>query len=81
MNEEPLRPTLPSMPPRMTHFDTISDDAKKSVSLRGLRRATAINAVAMAREHAQRGSEPYNQNEADVIMAIMELLDKVAGAT
>ena len=72
--QEPLRP---SMPPRMTHFDDIGDAAKRSVSMRGLRRALAINAVQMAREHANRGAEPFTQSDADVIMAITELLDKV----
>jgi hypothetical protein len=35
----------------------------------------------MAREHADRSSEPFSQNEADVIMAITELLDKVAASS
>jgi hypothetical protein len=69
-----LRPRVP-----MTHFDDIGDAAKRSVSLRGLRRALAINAVQMAREHAGRSNEPWSQNEADVVMAITELLDKVTG--
>jgi hypothetical protein len=61
----------------MTHFDTIGDNAKRSVALRGLRRAIAINAVQMARDHGNRGGEPFTQNDADVIIAITELLDKV----
>jgi hypothetical protein len=67
--------------PRLDHFDDISNGAKKSVQQRGLRRAIAINAVVMAREHADRSSEPFSQNEADVIMAITELLDKVAASS
>jgi peroxiredoxin len=64
----------------MSHFDDIGDIAKKSVGMRSLRRAAAVNAVVMAREHAQRALEPFTQSDADVIMAIMELLEKVAGA-
>jgi hypothetical protein len=66
---------------RMTHFDDISNGAKRSVQLRGLRRAIAINAVTLAKEHAGREKEPYSQQEADVIMAITELLDKVSEAS
>lgn len=46
---------------------------------RGLRRAAAVNAVTMARSHAGRHEEPYSQSDADTIMAITELLDRVAG--
>ena len=67
------RPRIP-----LTHFDDIGDSVKRSVSLRGLRRALAVNAVQMAREHANHGTEAWTQNEADVVMAIVELLDKVA---
>ena len=47
--------------------------------LRSVRRAIAINAVTTAREHAGTNGDPYSQSDADVIMAIMELLDRVAG--
>jgi hypothetical protein len=47
--------------------------------LRSIRRAIAFNAVNMARQHAGTNEEPISQNDADVIMAIMELLDRVAG--
>lgn len=67
--------------PRMEHFDDISNGAKMKVQQRGLRRAIAINAVVLAREHAGRGKEPFSQQEADVIMAITELLDKVSEAS
>ena len=60
-------------------FDDISNGAKMKVQQRGLRRAIAMNAVQMAREHGDKGKEPWSQNEADVVMAITELLDKVAG--
>jgi hypothetical protein len=63
---------------RGTQFDDISNGAKREVQQRGLRRAIAINAVVMAREHAKRGSDPFSQQDADVIMYITELLDKVA---
>jgi hypothetical protein len=67
--------------PRLDHFDDISNDAKMKVQQRGLRRAIAINAVVLAREHARRSKEPFSQSEADVIMAITELLDKVSEAS
>jgi hypothetical protein len=67
--------------PRLDHFDDISNSAKMKVQQRGLRRAISINAVQMAREHADRGTEPFSQQEADVIMAITELLDKVSEAS
>jgi hypothetical protein len=63
---------------RLTHFDDISNGAKREVQQRGLRRAIAINAVVMAREHANRAGDPFTQQDADVIMYITELLDKVA---
>lgn len=59
-------------------FASISNGAKMKVQQRGLRRALAINAVQMARDHAGRGKEPFSQQEADVVMAITELLDKVS---
>jgi hypothetical protein len=67
-------------PERLTHFDDISNDARIKVQQRGLRRAIAINAVMLAREHADRKDEPVSQQEADVIMVITELLDKVSEA-
>ena len=67
--------------PRLDHFDDIGNGAKIKVQQRGLRRAIAINAVVMAREHAGRGKEPFSQQEADVIMAVTELLDKVSEAS
>jgi hypothetical protein len=62
-------------------FDDISNGAKMKVQQRGLRRALAINGVLMAREHSGRSKEPVSQQEADVIMAITELLDKVSEAS
>jgi hypothetical protein len=59
-------------------FTNISDGATRAVQQRGLRRAIAVNAVVMAREHANRANEPFTQSDADVIMYITELLDKVA---
>lgn len=64
------------------HADTaksIGDAAAHKMRLRGYRRAIAINAVVMAREHADRATEPFSQSDADVVMYITELLDKVAG--
>ena len=65
-------------------FQRIAEDPLKEVAnerrrLRSIRRAIAINAVTTAREHAGTNGDPYSQSDADVIMAIMELLDRVAG--
>ena len=69
---------------RLTHFDRIPDEqlrevASQRIDQRAQRRAAAINAVQLSREHAGQAEAPFSQNEADVIMAIMELLDRVAG--
>jgi len=66
--------------PRLAQFDEGPSNSRdtRAVSLRGLRRALAVNAVVMAREHANRAKEPFSQQDADVIMYITELLDKVA---
>jgi hypothetical protein len=72
MNEAPKNAEKPE-------FADISNGAARKVQQRGLRRAIAINAVVMAREHAERNDEPFTQSDADVIMYITELLDKVAG--
>jgi hypothetical protein len=71
-----LADTTPSQDPQ---FADISNGATAKVQQRGLRRALAVNAVLMARDHAGRTSEPVSQQDADVIMYITELLDKVAG--
>jgi hypothetical protein len=68
----------PYVPKDAPTFANISDGAARSVQQRGLRRAIAVNAVVMAREHAERATEPFTQADADVIMYITELLDKVA---
>jgi hypothetical protein len=65
--------------PTSDDFTNISGDIR-AVQQRGLRRAIAVNAVVMAREHANRTHEPFTQSDADVIMYITELLDKVASA-
>jgi hypothetical protein len=88
MNETPERPVYPAMPPRLAHkeFDTIGDAAVKEQhdkmkrEQRGWRRAAAINAVQMARDHAGKSdNDAYSGEESDVVVMIMELLDKVAG--
>jgi hypothetical protein len=61
-----------------TTFKDISNGATRLVQQRGLRRAIAVNGVVMARDHAGRATEPFTQSDADVIMYIIELLDKVA---
>jgi hypothetical protein len=80
-DQEPTRPTLSPMPPRMAHkeFDSISDVANERLKGRGQRRAVAINAVQMAREQGGRGKETWTTEESDILVAIMDLLDKVAG--
>lgn len=67
----------------MIDFDAIADDKLKEVAderkrLRAIRRAWAVNGVTMARIHAGRHEEPYSQSDADVIMLMTELLDRVA---
>lgn len=57
----------------------ITAPAATKLEQRAERRAAALNAVDLARRHANRNEEPYSQSEADVIMVIMELLDRVAG--
>jgi hypothetical protein len=59
-------------------FTDISNGATRLIQQRGLRRQLAVNAVVMAREHAGRAGEPFSQADADVIMYITELLDKLA---
>jgi hypothetical protein len=59
-------------------FTDISNGAARAVQQRSLRRAAAVNVVVLAREHAERAGEPFTQADADVIMYITELLDKVA---
>jgi hypothetical protein len=67
------------MAEKQPEFAEISNGKAREVQQRGLRRAIAVNAVVMARDHASRSTEPFSQAEADVIMYITELLDKVAG--
>lgn len=61
-------------------MDDIKDAATASVGQRSERRQMALNAVDLARRHANNNDAPYSQSEADVIVAIMELLDRIAGA-
>ena len=66
-------------------FDAIADDKLREVAderkrLRAIRRAWAVNGVVTARQHAGRGEEEFTQSDADVIMLITELLDRVAEA-
>jgi hypothetical protein len=77
--DAPERASRPQAPGATPDFTEISNGATRKVQQRGLRRALAVNAVLMAREHAERSSEPVSQADADVIMYITELLDKVAG--
>lgn len=54
--------------------------ARVRTEQRSLRRQAAINAVDLARQHRAQVEPLFTQSEADVIMAIMELLDRVADA-
>ena len=58
-------------------FTSIAAGAEQRAQQRGYRRALAVNGVQMARAHAGRDKEPFTQSDADVIMAITELLDRV----
>lgn len=72
--------------PSIDEFNMIGDDhpLRKVVderrALRGIRRAAAVNAVQLARSHAGRTNDnPYTNEESDILVAVMDLLDKVAG--
>ena len=54
--------------------------ARHRVHQRSERRAAAVNAVDLARRHKSEDVGLFTQSEADVIMAIMELLDRIADA-
>lgn len=73
--DAPLLPTKPA--PEDNEFVSIAATTALPYQ-RSLRRAAAINAVVMARAHAHRSDEPFTQSDADVLMYITELLDKVA---
>ena len=46
-------------------FADISNGAARKVQQRSLRRAIAVNAVVMARTHADRHEEPFTQQDAE----------------
>lgn len=67
----------------LTHFDHIADDTRAKhtemqLNQRATRRAIAINAVVMARTHAGRHEEMFSPEDSDILVGIMNLLDKVA---
>jgi hypothetical protein len=72
----PDTPTVASTKPP-DYFADIGGDKARSVELRAMRRAAAINAVQMAREHGKRANDLFTQADADTIMLITELLDRV----
>jgi hypothetical protein len=78
MNDERNDP-LPSKPFRHQLEPDVRDVVNGRVRGRGLRRAIAINAVQMARDQRGDATEPWTTEESDILMAIMELLEKVAG--
>jgi hypothetical protein len=57
----------------------LRQSASFRIRQRGLRRAIATNAVQMAREHRGDANEPFTTDDADTLVAIMDLLDRVAG--
>lgn len=72
--------------PSVDEFNMVGDDhpLRKVVderrALRGMRRATAVNAVQLARSHAGRTNEDqFTPEESDILIAVMDLLDRVAG--
>jgi len=75
--------TPPRAPPNYTTQPedaiAISVHAENTIRMRSIRRAIAINAVEAAREHRGERDDPFNQSDADTVVAIMELLDRVAG--
>jgi hypothetical protein len=52
--------------------------AKKRIEARSHRRALAINAVDTARAHAGRHDGGWTLPDSDTVIAIMDLLDRVA---
>jgi hypothetical protein len=64
-------------------FDDIADAKIQEVAeerrkQRSLRRAAAMNAIQLARSHAERNGGDFSPEESDILVAIMDLLDKVA---
>lgn len=57
----------------------IRQQAESNIRLRSVRRAIALNAVETARDHRGERDEPFTQADADTVVAIMELLERVAG--
>jgi hypothetical protein len=83
MNDEMKDKIYAKMNATLEQLHPIEDSVSKAEAderkrLRAIRRAAALNAVHTARFHAGRHEELYTQSDADVIMAIMELLDRVA---
>ena len=58
--------------------DSVATDVQDKVQRRAARRLVAINAVVLARRHAGREKTDFSQADADAIMTIMELLDRVS---
>ena len=59
-------------------FDDLTTETRRKVAQRGERRAAAVNAVDLARRHRDTDVGLFSQAEADTIMYITELLDKIA---
>lgn len=66
------------MPIPTAEEKAISTMGKTRVRDRGTRRALATNSVQAARAHAGRGNEPWTTGDSDILVAVMELLDRVA---
>ena len=68
------------------NFENIADNSEVNSlheemihNQRGWRRAMAVNAVQLARSHARKSdNDHYSAEESDILVMIMELLDKVS---
>jgi hypothetical protein len=69
--------------PRDTMFDNIAEAPLQRITeqrraYRSERRLAAIAAIQMARDHGGRSKQPFIALDADALIAVMELLDRVA---
>lgn len=80
MDDGVARRALPPTVAEHQEAQAAAEMAKQRVEQRSLRRQAAVNAVDLARRHKNTDVGVFTQSEADVIMAIMELLDRVADA-
>ena len=79
VSPEEMEQRAPQQRPQEDIVESVREASANAVRLRSIRRAIAINAVEAARDHRGERDEPVTQADADTIVAIMELLDRVAG--